>query len=516
MSKYVYKRKPYKHQVKALKKLLSNGWGGALMMDPRTGKTQVAIDFASVRHQQGEVNRVLILCPLGVMGVWEDEIAAVCPHPHSVLVWDRDSRKTQELPKFGKDRLDFVILNHDALSTPPAPKRGRDGKAMRDEHGNLVRAKRKGGKYEMRRKIKAWAPQLLVVDESHRFKSPSAAKTRSLYAIVGGQRVAGGEQPVLVPYRINASGTMVTKQKRILDIYAQWRILNPQGWIKHHTADSFKNQYGKWTTRNGYPQWLGNNDREIAGLRLKIHKDAFAITRDECYDLPPSRDQIIPVTLTGHTAEIYDEMVEQMIAQIKSGELTEAQIKLVLRLRLAQITSGMVKTSPSPSHPKGRLVRIGRDKLAVLESRLTDLYEAGEKVVIAARFRGDLASILALHKRMRVDTFEAYGGVSRLDRDWARRQFKEREGPVAFVMQPSASSMGIDLSTSATMIWYSLIDSYVDFAQAKDRIALSPRGTVHEFLLARGTVDYDMLQTLKEDADFVKMVQRAPDRLRRR
>lgn len=100
--KYRFKRRPYRHQVAALKKLLSTGWGGALLMDPRTGKTQVAIDFASVLHQKGEVNRVLILAPLGVMGVWEDEIEAVCPFPHRTLVWDKDARKERELPQIGR------------------------------------------------------------------------------------------------------------------------------------------------------------------------------------------------------------------------------------------------------------------------------------------------------------------------------------------------------------------------------------------------------------------------------
>lgn len=517
MAKYKFKRRPYRHQVKALKKLLSNGWGGALMMDPRTGKTQIAIDFASIRHMQGEVNRVLILCPLGVMGVWEDEIEAVCPFPHTTLVWDRKARKREELPKIlGKDRLDFVILNHDSLSQPPAARKNRDGSVMKDQHGNVLRMRRRGGKYEMRKLIQNWAPQLIVVDESHRFKSPSAAKTRSMFAIVGGTKQNGRQLPVLAPYRINASGTMVTGEKKLFDIYAQWKILDPLGWISKHTFASFKGQYGRFKKGNGYEQWIGNDEVEVAKLQLKIHRDAFAITRDECYDLPKARDQKIPVELTGKTAQVYDEMVETMIAQITAGELTEAQIKLTLRLRLAQITSGMAKTSPTEERPEGRLVRIGRDKLNVLESRLLDLFEADEKVVIAARFRGDIASIMALLKKLKRPAWAVLGGVDREERDQYRKLFTASTKPCAFVMQPSASSMGIDLSTSAVMIWYSLIDSYVDYRQAKDRIALVPRGAVHEHIMARGTVDYEMYHALLKSDDFVRRIQTNPSRLRRK
>ena len=108
---YRFKKKPYKHQVKALKKLLSTGFGGALLMEPRTGKTKVAIDYLSVLHQAGKVNRVVIVCPVGVMGVWKDELKANCPHRYRLTIWDRDGRKLVELPKFGFDILDVLIIN---------------------------------------------------------------------------------------------------------------------------------------------------------------------------------------------------------------------------------------------------------------------------------------------------------------------------------------------------------------------------------------------------------------------
>jgi len=507
-TKYRYKRTPYRHQVAALKKLLANGWGGALLMDPRTGKTQVGIDYASILHQMGRVNRVLILCPVGVMGVWEDEIEAVCPFPHRTLVWDKDARKEQELPKYGKDLIDFVILNHDALATAGELRQITRG----PRKGEWVRSKQRGGRYDMRNKIKAWQPQLIIVDESHRFKSPSAQKTRSLYAI----------GPV-AEFRVIATGTMVTKKRRVFDVYSQWKFLNPDGWIRKYTLDSFKAEFGvfrKRATNTGgsYEQWLSNNERTMPKLRLRIHKDSFAIARDECYDLPPMREQTVHVDLTGHTAEVYDEMVEEMVAQIKTGEMTEAQIKLVLRLRLAQITSGFVKTIDSPQKPS-RLVRIGRDKLVVLESLLSDLYEAEEKVVVAARFRADIATIMNLHLPRKtfsgVKAWELHGGVTRVERDKNIREFRTHDGPGVFIMQPGAGSLGIDLSTSASMIWYSYIDSFVDFTQSRDRIALAARGAVQTYIVARNTIDEDMLAGLKEDEDFIKKVLRSPDSLRR-
>ena len=60
--KYRWKTRPYRHQVAGVKKLLSTGWGGALLMAPRTGKTKTLIDYASILHQAGRVNRPSGVC----------------------------------------------------------------------------------------------------------------------------------------------------------------------------------------------------------------------------------------------------------------------------------------------------------------------------------------------------------------------------------------------------------------------------------------------------------------------
>ena len=154
--KYKWKKRPYAHQIAAVKKLLSSEFGGALLMEPRTGKTKVAIDYASILHTMGEVNRVIVFCPLGVIGVWVDEFEANCPVKYRILVWDKKKRKTghkkeQPLPPFGQDVLDVVLINYDALSTPGGwrIRKHRDGTESRIRD-------RKGGRFSIMSKIEAW------------------------------------------------------------------------------------------------------------------------------------------------------------------------------------------------------------------------------------------------------------------------------------------------------------------------------------------------------------------------
>lgn len=492
--KYKWKKRPYHHQVVAIKTLLGTGFGGALLMEPRTGKTKTAIDYASILHLGGKVNRVLIFCPVSVMGVWEEQLEENCPFPYTVTIWDRKARKLKPLPKMGRDVIDFVIINYDALSTPGRVTGKRDD-------GSVKRSRSVGGRFTVYKQLEAWQPQLIILDESHRIKSASAKKSTMIHKL--------GE---VADYRVILTGTVVTKKKRIFDIYSQWKFLNPTRF-GNMTLGGFKSEFGVWTSRNGYPQWLRNkNEKKLHDL---IHEDSFAITREECYDLPARLPpEFIRVPLD-KMAKIYDEMAEEMVAKIHTGEYTEASIRLVQGLRLQQITSGLVQTTPSPQFPKGRLLRVGTEKLDVLRDRLEDLFEADEKVVIAARFVADLHAIVEICESLNARTFLLKGGIKREQRDADRRAFQEYEGAAAFVLQPQAGSLGIDLSTAGTFIWYSLTSSFVDYSQSEDRIALSSKATRYIYILAENTYDEVMYETLQEDGDVVKAVMASPERLLR-
>lgn len=502
--KYRFKKRPYKHQVAALKKLMANGWGGALLMEPRTGKTKVAIDYISILHSAGKANRVLMVGPLVSIQVWKDQLKENCPVPYRLTIWDNKGRKRQELPPYGHDILDIVLMNYDAFSTPGAfrvhrsgPKKGQP---MLDAGGARLRSKSRGGRYDVKKKIIRWQPQVIILDESHRIKSPSAKKSTALHSV---GRVA--------EYRVLLTGTVVTKSKRLFDVYSQWLFLNPQRFENMNFGE-FKTHYGRWLSKDKYQKWIGSrNEKE---LHEKMHLDSFSITREECYDLPKQTTQIIPIPLE-ESADLYDRMAEDMVAKIHTGEITEASIRLVQRLRLQQITSGITKTTPTAQYPSGRLVEVGSEKLRMIESRLEDLMEADEKVVIGALFKADISRLMAVCKKLKVPVFTIHGGVKQRERDAAPRDFKNVSGGAVFIGQPAAAGEAIDLSCASILQWYSLPSSWVNFRQFSDRIALSDKPTFHEFYLASGTIDFLMYETLMEDGDIGKKMIQSPDRLLR-
>lgn len=465
-------------------------------MEPRTGKTKTVIDYLSLLAQARKIDRAIVICPSGgVMDVWVEEIFANCPIPHTVHVWDKEGRRAGSPPKVHRaHQLTFLVVNYEAFGTP--------GRKVRNRRGNVVRSK-KTGRNDVFSKLKGWALDgrcAGVLDESHKIKSPSGKASTMIVRT----------RPWFL-YRVIMTGTPVTKAKRVFDLYMQWKWLNPDRFADVSTADEFKNRYGKWTHRNGFPQFLGQ--RNMDEVRSRIHQDAFAITRAECYDLPPQTTNIVPVKLTSKTAKVYDDLARDLVADFehdKRNHTLEAGMALTLALRLSQVTGGMAKTT------EGDLIRIGNEKLQTLSGLIEAQVDNDEPAVICARFRADLDAIAALCTGFSVPVWSIRGGMTRADVGDAVRSFRRHDGASFMVMNPASGGLGIDLSRASHMIWYGLTNSWVQYIQTCDRIALSRNPTTVSYLLAEGTVDTVMYDTLGEDTDVGRAIVKNPRILERK
>lgn len=501
-AKYRFKTRPYKHQragVKFALRQFRQGLGVAFLFEPRTGKTKTAIDTLGALHLKHDVRRVLIIAPNRVLGTWVKEIHAHCPFMVQTIIWDKDERKTFALPKdLGPYDMQIVLVNFEAFGQPGHKlKSGRRSKA--------------DGRYKFRQVIKKWLDAdkhaAAIVDEGHRIKNASGKVANMVVSM----------RP-LFRYRMLLTGTPITKARRAHDIYMLWQWVNPQRFASWGpTLQAFQNHIGVFSRNMGFPVWRRADEEGMADLQEGLHEDAMVVRRQDCFDLPPSETRIIEVPLSKVTARHYDEMAEDMLTRLKTGEIVEASIPLVVTLRLQQLTSGFLGV---PVKQGKKLVtvahRVGREKLTALEDLLAEeIIEHEDKVVIAARFKLDLDDIEKLCGRLKLPSYSIRGGVSRRASDDALRAFA-RADSAAMIIHPLAGGVGIDLSTASNMIWYSLTPSWVDFTQANDRIALSRRSTTFTYIISPGTVDELTYQTLMNDGDVAKQILRKPELILRR
>lgn len=478
--------------MKAIRRMVKSDFGLALLMDPRTGKTKTCIDYMGIMHLKHGLNKVMVVCPNRVMGVWLRELIVHSPLLIQTILWDRTGRKKFPVipPKDPMYDLQVLIVNYEAFSVP--------GKKL--PSGRRSKA---SGRFKFRSEITKWIGNddaLCVLDESHKIKNPSGKAATLIVSMRD-----------LFRWRVLATGTAVTKANKAHDIYMQWKFLNPRRFAELGLTnfDDFKEHFGRWVEKDGYSMWKAA--RNMDQLHREIHKDSFAVAREDCFDLPPREDLVHHVKIKGETARVYDDMSKQMFAKLVNGELVEASIMLVQTLRLCQITGG---TATTPA-PEKETYRIGSEKLLALKPYLEDAQERSEKIVVAARFKADLNAIAAMCEELGLSCWQLRGGVKRADSDRYIAEFRNHAEAGVFLMQPQSGSLGIDLSTAATMIWYSLPTSFVDFTQACDRIALSRNSTTFRYLLAEGTVDEVLYEALLHDGDVVKAIHSTPEKLLR-
>lgn len=484
--KYRFKTKPYKHQLSAVKNLLDRGWGGALLMEPRTGKTKTTIDWLSALATRGDIDRVVVICPNRVMGVWVNEFNLHAPISVNVTVWDSNARKTTKLqPVSGMYDLEVVIVNFEAFATPgKKTPSGRQSKTS--------------GRFKFRKDLRKWIdgkPCAGVVDESHKIKSPSGRTSNMV--------VSMRED---FSHRVILTGTPLTKAKRSHDVYMQWQFLNPDRFSDFPGVGDFKEYFGKWVRveANGraFPKYKG--PRNVKELQSRMAKDSVIVRREDCFDLPP-REDIVKFVHLKNSDGVYQQMADDMVAELESGSIAEASIKLVQSLRLSQVTSGFITTE------EGDVERFGFEKADELTKILEDEFEKEESVVVAARWKADLDLIESLAEDIGYKVYSIRGGMKREETDRAIASFRKNvDTPAVMVIQPQAASMGIDLSRASTMIWYSHTSSWVDFTQACDRIALSRNSTTFIHLVAEKTIDEALLETLRTDTDMSKALMNNP------
>lgn len=490
--KYKFKTKPYRHQVRALRKLLRNGDGGELFMEPRTGKSKTTVDYAGVLALQGKIDKIVIVCPARVMDTWVEQFHQHCPLIFNITVWDAKARKLGPPPPVRASYdLNVVIVNYDAFGTP-----GKRLKSGRRSKAN--------GRFKTRQNLRKWMHStdrktLMVLDESHRIASPSGSAANMIVSM----------HPD-ASYRVLATGTPVTKAKKAHDLYMQYKFRAPERFGELTTADEFKNAFGRWIHDNGYPQWVGPKNQAI--LQKRIHETGIVVRREDCFDLPPKQTVIKRIPLT-KSAKVYDQMAIEMVAKIikaREEHTVEASIKLVQGLRLRQITGGVATTD------EGKLIRVGREKLDALKDILEAHAEHEEKLVVAAQFRADLAGIARMARRdFGLPTYELKGGVPREQATRDLRQFERHDGAAVYVVQPQSGSEGIDLSTASHLVWYSLTPSWVKYTQMSDRIALSKTSTTITYLLAENTVDEVLYDTLQTDGQVARTILDKPQTLLR-
>jgi len=453
--RYRFKTKPYRHQIVALKRLLRQRHLG-LLWEPGTGKTKAIIDAACALHLSGGLQRVLVVCPLSVVGVWEEEFEKHAPISYTLNILSRTD--TPDDWTTWDNHFSIMIANYDLVWRRPQI-------------------------------VERFQPQMVVADESHRIKKPSARRSRYMRRFKD------------VPYRAILTGTPTPKS--FIDLYSQWVFLNAKQFGTNFSA--FKRRY---VIFGGYLNKQVKGYTNVPELKAKIKEDAYVRRKDQCLDLPDQTFQRVPVVLEPEAMQAYMKMEYELFLELKNGEVSDAKNIAVKVMRLQQITGGWITSD------EGNLHMISQAKLRACQERLEDLWDDDERVVCFARFRAEVQAVADFGIRSRIPTYVLSGAVRREERDAARRRFQTEVGPSLFVAQIQTGGLGITLHSSAEVIFYSVTYALDDYIQACDRVHRigQTRNVRYQHLVVPSSVDADIYANLQGKKNMMAEIMGDPQK----
>lgn len=475
LKKYLLKRTPRLYHWPILKWSEGKPRCG-FILDPRLGKTFIAIARAGNLWRQKRIRRWLIICPSIAKPVWEQQLQLTTTMPYRVTIVEgpADERKASvRVKNLPAGKLDILIVNHEAT-------------------------------WRIRRWILRWVeghPCYVTMDESQKIKKSATKQSRMGLSIARKQN--GEDRDIL-------TGTLMNTPE---DVFGQFRFLDetifgtklkrsrkydPEG------EDGFLDRYvARWGFGGFKPAKWHNLDE----LNEKIAEVCYFLTREQAGGFPKEQDQEWPVTLTNPAARHYDEMTKELKTMVRDREVI-ARIVLTQTLRLQQITGGFLPLSAArleDIEDKPENVPLGRDKLKALEG-VVEEYPKDEPLVIFARFRYEMAAIIEALEKMGRPTGIIAGarGKSLKERELTRQRYVD--GKLASVVVQIKAGIAIELP-ARTGIFYSMNSSWIDYQQCRARIITQTGGSVaFVHLLARGTIDEDIYEAVQTREDLVKII----------
>lgn len=360
-------------------------------------------------YQQHRIERVLVVAPTSVCSVWPHDLQQFAAFPYHCETLLGEKKKRLEgldaLEVWPFASLKIAVINYESTH--------RDG---------IFDA------------LAEYDADLIICDESQRIKNHSAAQSKALHKLGDKAR-----------YKLALSGTPV--QNNAVDLYSQYRFLDPAVFGSNFFA--FRNRY---CVMGGYGQHQIIGYKHMEQLIQKEHSIAYRVTKAECLDLPPQTFENRYVKFTPAERKLYDQLRKSSFAELAGGDSITATTVLTKMLRLMQLTGGFTQTDDGT-----RPQQIGTAKLDALEDILDDyVLEAGQKLVIFARFRPEIAAIENLLRKKGIKYGSIYGDVPQAERGGIVDDFQQNPETKVFVAQIQTAGLGITLHAASAAVFYSL------------------------------------------------------------
>jgi SNF2 family DNA or RNA helicase len=288
---------PYQHQCKAAHfalDRLDSGGGSALLMEMGTGKTLTSIAITGALWNAGRIQRLLIVAPLSILGVWQDEFQKFAAFDYALAMLEgTTARKVDTIRHMNGAALQVLVVNYESA-------------------------------WRLEAELLKWAPDIIIADEGHKIKTHNIAASKALHRLGAKAK-----------YRLLLTGTVITNKP--VDVFSQYKFADSR--VYGASFYLFRNRYFDMT---GYGNHTPVMKRSMeAEFTERLHSIAFRATKAECLDLPDTTDIVQRVELEPAAMRTYRQLVKGSYAELAGDTVTVTNV-LTRLLRLSQLTGGFL------------------------------------------------------------------------------------------------------------------------------------------------------------------------------
>lgn len=386
--------------------------GFALFWVMGTGKTLSSIALAGLRHKYGLIQKLLVICPTSIKGVWAKEFDRYAGFPHTLHVCELGKPMLRGLKS---SPFPVLVVGVEAMSVKSGP--------------------------EICKEFLSGGMSMTILDESSRIKHHNAKRTESVLELYQESQ-----------YRLALTGTNITQG--LQDLYTQMQFVEPRaiGEISYYSF------------RNKYCVMGGHKEKKIVGytktdiLMNKVRPYCDVIRKSDMKDLPPKSYQIREVQASREQKEICKDLRNhlRLVIEDKNNEVKNV---LEAMLRAQQVAGGFDdEGNPLSSNPK-------------MKELLELLEDFDGKAVIWARFLPEIEAIrAALNAEYPGSVMVMTGNTPQEARQSMVDIFQKSSVLRFFVSNHSVGGAGITLTSATLAVYYSNTFNLEDRLQSEDRI----------------------------------------------
>ena len=190
----------------------------------------------------GHIRRLLVVAPLSILGVWEDEFRKFADYDYSLAVLEgTGARKMDTIRHMTGLALQVLVVNYESA-------------------------------WRLEKELAAWRPDMIVCDVGHKIKTHNIAASKALHRL--GARV---------PYRLLLTGTVITNKP--IDVFSQYKFADST--VFGSSFYLFRNRYFDMVGYGNYTPVMKKSME--AEFTEKLHSIAFRATKAEWTGCSASR-----------------------------------------------------------------------------------------------------------------------------------------------------------------------------------------------------------------------------------